>query len=895
MDSKKTRIIHWNADGLSKEKVTLLKTLCALQKPEVLLISETHLKAGSKFKFPYYQVYRQDETSPRDGRAYRGLATLVRRNVPHQQLPTRKLQSGYALGVEIAVDRNPTRVFAFYKPHGNRLTVNDINDLLDPSHPTIVAGDFNCKHTAWNSSKICPNGRRLFEDSETKGYEVLGPEVPTHYPYPADHCPDVIDLTLTHRLPNRPRVTVLDDHLMSEHQPILVELGLSTTKRPPQPPRKILNWDKFQELVDMNIPNQPVTSAREVDDLASKINDCLRNCLKSATSETPQTPRQFTISSHIMKMIEDKRKLRRQWQRSRCPLMKTQLNSMARKVSEALTTVAAEEWQKTIDAAEDSWTSIHRLCRNLAGTPEPIRPLQATDGTPRYRAEDRADIFAESLEKQFRPNPIQEPEHAEEITKYLEEYFAESITAEEDPVIITPGQVQRTLRRLKLKKAPGADQIPNEALRRLPQKAVAALTRLFNGIMRTGHFPQIWKLGHVLMLPKPGKNVLKPESYRPITLLPTVSKVFERLLLRHLIPHIQPRPEQFGFRTEHSTTLQLTRVIHHITEATNKKEHTVAVLLDMEKAFDRVWHSGLIYKLATSTTPRRIVKTVASFLEDRSFQVKVEGSLSKACPIKAGVPQGSCLSPVCYARYTDDIPVEGESKLALYADDAAYYRSSIKVKFAASKMQETLDALPKWLAQWRLSINVAKTQAILFSGCRIFPPKLQLYGREIEWTPQAKYLGVTLDRQLTMGPHIKEVINKTRVARALLHPVLTSTLPLQTKISIYKTYVRSRLTYAAPSWYALTAESQKKLLRSQQSQTMRTIVAAPRYVRNAVVERDLKIESLDSYISRLTTTMFGRTENSQHQHLIDIAPHHARPPDKKKFPRDLTKKEAGTD
>ena len=109
--------------------------------------------------------------------------------------------------------------------------------------------------------------------------------------------------------------------------------------------------------------------------------------------------------------------------------------------------------------------------------------------------------------------------------------------------------------KLKLKKAPGADGITNNALRHANMWTIAALTRLFNAILRLGHYPQAWKEGLVVMLPKAGKSPLSPESYRPITLLSAVAKLFERLFLPLLLPHITPREEQFGFRSGHSTTL----------------------------------------------------------------------------------------------------------------------------------------------------------------------------------------------------------------------------------------------------------------------------------------------------------------------------------------------------
>ncbi|GBP42181.1 RNA-directed DNA polymerase from mobile element jockey [Eumeta japonica] len=178
------------------------------------------------------------------------------------------------------------------------------------------------------------------------------------------------------------------------------------------------------------------------------------------------------------------------------------------------------------------------------------------------------------------------------------------------------------------------------------------MNRVFNGILRTGHFPEEWKRGKIITLPKAGKDPRKPENIRPITLLSHVAKTFERALLTKLRLFLTPRQEQYGFREGHSTTLQLIRVLHYLASERNCERYTVAVLLDMEKAFDRVWHDGLIYKLMDTSLPPALTKVVANFLQRRSFCVAVDDVLSAPRPIRAGVPQSSCLSPELYAVTT---------------------------------------------------------------------------------------------------------------------------------------------------------------------------------------------------------------------------------------------------
>ncbi|GBP58730.1 RNA-directed DNA polymerase from mobile element jockey [Eumeta japonica] len=168
---------------------------------------------------------------------------------------------------------------------------------------------------------------------------------------------------------------------------------------------------------------------------------------------------------------------------------------------------------------------------------------------------------------------------------------------------------------------------------------------------------------------KSGKDPRKPENIRSITLLFHVARTFER------IP-------------------QLIRVLHHLASERNYERYTVAVLLVMEKAFDRVWHDGLVHKLLDISLSPALTKAVASFFQRRSFCVAVDDVLSAPHPIRARVPQGSCLSPELYALYTDDIPKlrgnlkdwEDDVMLALYAGDSAYFLSSRRADLVAKRI-----------------------------------------------------------------------------------------------------------------------------------------------------------------------------------------------------------------
>eukprot|EP00102_Acyrthosiphon_pisum_P011904 XP_008180827.1 PREDICTED: RNA-directed DNA polymerase from mobile element jockey-like [Acyrthosiphon pisum] len=199
------------------------------------------------------------------------------------------------------------------------------------------------------------------------------------------------------------------------------------------------------------------------------------------------------------------------------------------------------------------------------------------------------------------------------------------------------------------------------------------------------------------MLPKPGKDPKHPTNHRPISLLNTMGKVLEKLLLSRLKIYIMAkiRLEQYGFRSEHSTTIQLINVIDLVTNDLNIRHKTAATFLEIQKAYDKVWHEGLIFKLLTMDVSHQLINLLRSFLLNRSFEVRIDNSLSNPRTISAGVPQGSCLSPHLFSVYINDMPKEKEANIALFADDTVFFASGATNNAAISRVQRQIDlAIP---------------------------------------------------------------------------------------------------------------------------------------------------------------------------------------------------------
>ena len=253
----------------------------------------------------------------------------------------------------------------------------------------------------------------------------------------------------------------------------------------------------------------------------------------------------------------------------------------------------------------------------------------------------------------------------------------------------------------------------------MPKKALVQLTYIINASLKLSYFPTTWKQATVLAFRKPGKDKLFPQNYRPVRLLPTMSKILEKIILNRLKRHEnenkQLMHEQLGFREHRSTVHQLARLTNHISTEFNRNKSTVLILLDIEKAFDTVWHDGLIHKLNEHNVPMYIIKILQNYLTDRTFTVSVNNVHSGTKTIAAGVPQGSILGPRLFIYYLNDLPKDEKTNLALFADDTAIYSSSWKKYTAIKNIQNHLDKLTAYYNKWKIKINAAKTEQVNFT------------------------------------------------------------------------------------------------------------------------------------------------------------------------------------
>ena len=373
-------------------------------------------------------------------------------------------------------------------------------------------------------------------------------------------------------------------------------------------------------------------------------------------------------------------------------------------------------------------------------------------------------------------------------------------------------EITKTLQKCRNRSAPGEDQISYLILKNLDRENLSNIALIYNSCLKTGYFPNAWKQAKVVMLPKPGKDLTKPTSYRPISLLPAMGKILERIVASRLSAFLEKvdyfDENQAGFRKKRSTVDQLFKLSQSVSTALKKHKKAVGVFLDVEKAFDAVWLEGLKYKLGRPEIgiPTKMVRLLSSFLTNRHLRVHQNSAISNKIELKAGTPQGSALSPLLFIFYVNDTPKPPPGVLiSKFADDMAAWAIQKQEKRAEKLIQKYLDSMSEWCNKWKIKLNPSKTQVGLFTNSNT-PKEITLNLGRVPLTVsnEIKFLGLTFDRKLTWRHHIDNVRHRMWLRINAIKAISGRNLGMQSKtlIHLYKMWIRPIALYGAPAYYS---------------------------------------------------------------------------------------------
>lgn len=357
---------------------------------------------------------------------------------------------------------------------------------------------------------------------------------------------------------------------------------------------------------------------------------------------------------------------------------------------------------------------------------------------------------------------------------------------------------------LNIKKSAGSDGIPNAFLRRYAEQISGYLTKLFNLSITTGDTPSDWRIARVKPIYKKGDR-LSVNNYRPVSVISTCCKLLEHAVARYIQEFSADRnvlsPHQHGFRRSMSTVTQLVSNVHEILGVLDVSGQVDMVFLDFSKAFDKVPHGKLLYKLECLGLPSFIVTWIGAYLSNRSQFVEVKNCSSPVLPVTSGVPQGSVLGPLLFLIYVNDLiqVVSGTVSIRLFADDCVVFEE-ISCTNDHILLQNSICAIGDWCKRWGMILNSDKTVLLRVTRKkRVSAFTYSINNKPVTEVDKFKYLGVTLTNKFTWSEHISDICIASLRKLWFLKRKLKNA-PIGTKLLAYNACIRSKLEYASVVW-----------------------------------------------------------------------------------------------
>ena len=738
-------IVTFNTEGLSPPKAEFLADLNA----NILCLQETH-KAGkpNNINGMTLAVY---QPSPVHGSAIyvRDKSSII------------KTSNWSENGMEILmVETKDFQIVSVYKQPPTPFNWPNHINITDKN--TIVLGDFNSHNVIWGYKENNSDGEAVEEWALDQNLTILhsAKDQPSFNSarWKKGYNPDLI--FVPSRLCNNFRKTVCDPIPKSQHRPVSLK-SRPVVRALQSKPRvrfnfRRANWEAFTSELEGRIDEiQPDPDAyNQFKQLIWRVsrNNIPRGCRKFYIAGLSDNSKElydtYTVAYEADPFSEE-------------------TIALGEIVIASVSNDRKQRWEETvttIDMTKNSkkaWSTIRKLngdnntqARLAAVTPNAVAHQLLMNGKPLNR--ERGYL----------------KEMKEEMARVMEE-------CDEEFQNFTMDELDTALKHLKAGKAAGLDDLCPEVIKHFGIKAKSWLIALFNTCATTYRIPKIWSKARVISLLKPKKDPNLATSYRPISLLSILYKLYERLILARITPTIDDLldPDQAGFRPGKSCCGQVLNLTQYIEDGYEGKQITGTVFVDLTAAYDTVNHRLLLLKLAKTIKNSSIIKIIQSLLTNRRFFIELDGRRSRWRLQKNGLPQGSVLAPTLFNIYTNDQPHFENIRRFIYADDLCLATQAESLEAIERRLTNALSGLSDYYKANYLNANPGKTQVCAFHLKNyIARRKLEIVweGKRLGSVDYPVYLGVTLDRTLSFNEHTRKLKAKIASRNNLINQLVTS-------------------------------------------------------------------------------------------------------------------------
>ena len=717
-----------------------------------------------------------------------------------------------------------------------RPSEQNLSMTLDPllTHPSfhvkssIICMDSNAHHPLWNSNYEDPKGRELEEVLAAHPLQIANQKhvensnlyLKTTY----------VDLTLAgdNILEFIRGWKYLDMPSLSDHPFIFFSIDVTPSKKINSPdwmpPLLQIDVLKMKAMLHSMLP--PVvtlTNIQEIDTATNNLTDCIRRCAKSCFIRPTFSlkKKNYWWSNFLCSLRSKLRKSQGQLRKNPTCENENIFKADKAKYQREIRAAKFNSWKLFCekDLSNDPFKAVKKL--NLAQRPRhEISKLRIANedisSTPEI-----LKAFAEAFFPSDVPPTLKLPPDDELTIDFFE---------------LTEVEVKAAITSLRPNSAPGIDGIGTALLQEIFSTIQGYIFEIYRASLRLQYFPLCWRRGKVVIIPKPGKeNYEHVGSYRPICLLPTLGKIFEKVILTRLnhfaTMNCWLSPNQHGFVKGKSTITAVSELTEDIEKAFHKKVFTACLFLDIKGAFDNACHGSIIDILASKKCPSYLTNLVSSFLSNRTVNLNL-GTHNLEVKTLKGCPQGSLLSPFLWNLIADtafSLPFNAGVKLRGYADNLWMYKSSGNLASLQSNLEEGYKIFVDWATRLKLEIAKDKLSVMLFNRRRISTNgfKLSLGDRDVYPSTAIQHLGFTLDPILHWKLHIEKKCLKAKKTIFFLRRISKLTWGPNMKIlkRLYEAIVEPMILYGAPIWsHCLLKMYNRNCLRLVQRLMTTTII-----------------------------------------------------------------------
>ena len=736
----KFRIISFNAEGISVNKSELLANLEA----DILCLQETHKDlVPPRIPGMHLVIFH---SSPVHGSAIFARDKSIILN-------SKDISDG---GLEILqVDTEHINITTVYKPPPTNFTWPQTHQLGNKA--CLVIGDFNSHSTSWGYSHTNSDGEAVENWASTHDLTLLHDAKDKASFQSArwrrGYNPDLAFVSSRHY--QNVEKLIGDPIPKSQHRPIIIDTKPVIRPRETKPkPRfnfRKANWESFESDLEVGVSNiSPVP--KHYNDFQSLVwevskkyipRGCRKNYIAGLSEQSKEQYMEYTQAYNEDPFAESTLELGEE-------LLASIGSERRERWHELITTINMTHNSKKAWATIDKLNSEKEPQPRLAAvTPNQVAHQLMLNGKPHNKERGYLKQMRQDMDR---------------IMQDSDNNFR----------LFTLEDLNAAMKHLKSGRAAGLNGITTEIISHFGDETKAWLLLLFNSCATTYQIPKIWRRARVVALLKPGKDPSSPKSYRPISLLCILYKLYERMILARIQPTVEEQlsTDQAGFRPGRSCCSQILNLTQYIEDGFEKKQITGAVFVDLTAAYDTVNHRSLLLKVAQTIRNNSIVHIIESLLTNRRFFVEMDGRQSRWRIQNNGLPQGSVLAPTLFNIYTNDQPQYQNIRRYIYADDLCISTQSDSFTTIEERLSNALTTLSAYYKKWHLNANPSKTQVCAFHlNNRLANRKLKIkWGdNELENHPHPVYLGVTLDRTLSF----KEHINKTKYKAATRNNLLS--------------------------------------------------------------------------------------------------------------------------